>query len=132
MIRCFLSQLLCILLVFSVPTVAPGKTSNQEKQPTIQEQLVRLRPGTIVEVKTKSKEKFIGRLGALTADSFEVQIAKNKNIKNQTIGFDEVKSVKVQSEHSGMSPGGKFALGMLAGVGVLIAFGFIMQAAGCC
>ena len=132
MIRFFLSQLLCALLVLSVPTPAPGKTSNQEKQPTIQEQLVLMPPGTIVEVKTRSKERFVGRLGALTADSFEVQIAKDKNIKNQTIGFDEVKSVKVQGEHSGMRPGGKFALGVLAGAGTLIGLGFVMQAAGCC
>ena len=118
MIRCFLAQLLCVVLVLSVPTVAPGKTSSQEKQPTIQEQLVLMQPGTIVEVKTKSKEKFIGRLGALTADSFEVQIPKGKSIEKQMIGFDEVKSVKIR-EHFGMSRGGKTALWILAGAGIL-------------
>jgi hypothetical protein len=118
MIRCFFSQLLCILLVFSLPTVAAGKASNQEKQPTIQEQLVLMPPGTIVEVKTKSKEKFIGRLGALTAGSFELQIPKGKSIEKQMIGFDEVKSVKIR-EHFGMSRGGKTALWILAGAGIL-------------
>jgi hypothetical protein len=118
MIRCFFSQLLCILLVLSFPTVAAGKTSNQEKQPTIQEQLVRLQPGMIAEVKTKSKEKFIGRLGALTAGSFELQIPKGKSIEKQTSGFDAAKSVKAR-EHFGMSRGGKTALWILAGAGIL-------------
>lgn len=119
MIRCILSRLSWVQLVLSVPTVAPGKTSNQEKQSTIRERLVLMTPGTIVEVRTKSKEKFIGRLGALTADSFEIQIADDKNIKNQTIGFDAVKGVKIHAEHSGMSRGGKTALWILAGAGIL-------------
>jgi hypothetical protein len=118
MIRCFLSQLLGVLLVLSVPTALPGKATDQGKPPTIREQLVLMQPGTIVEVKTKSKEKFIGRLGALTADSFEVQIPKGKSIEKQTVGFDEVKSVKIR-EHFGMSRGAKTSLWILAGAGIL-------------
>ena len=118
MIRGFLSQLLCLLLVLSVPTVAPAKTSNQEKQPTIREQLVLMAPGTIVEVKTKSKEKFTGRLGALAADSFELQIPKGKSVEKRTVGFDEAKSVKIR-EHFGMNRGAKTALWIVAGVGMI-------------
>jgi hypothetical protein len=117
MVRCFIAQLLCILLALSAPAPAFGRGQSQDKQPTIQERLVLLQTGSAIEVKTKSKEKLTGKLGALAAESFEIQVAKGAGIEKQSIRFGDVKSVKELGESKASKKVGKVVLWALAGVG---------------
>jgi hypothetical protein len=120
--------LLCVLLVFSAPVPAAPGGNAQDKGPTIQERLVLLPAGCVVEVKTDLKKKITGRLGALNPDSFELQTAKGANIEKLTLRYDEVKSVK-QLDHKGMGTAAKITVGILAGLGVLVVIGIIIAAA---
>jgi hypothetical protein len=120
MLRCFFAQLLCVLLALGVPTLATGKTSDKDSKATLQDQLVRIPAGSVIDVKLKSKEKLTGRLGDLSAEAFQVDVANGKSIEKRSIRFDEVKSVQ---KHGQMSSGAKIALwigvGAAAAVGVL-------------
>jgi hypothetical protein len=75
MLRNWIAKLLTILLTLSVPGPLCARHATQEKAPTIQEQIVQMPAGSAVEVKTQAKQKLRGRLGSVTADSFELQTA---------------------------------------------------------
>ena len=81
--------------------------------------MVLIPAGNLVEVKTTAKQKLRGRLGALTADSFELQMAKGGELQAQPIRFDQVKSVKIVDQRVGMSTAGKVGVGLLIAGGVL-------------
>jgi hypothetical protein len=72
--------------------------------------------GSIVEVKLKQKgsSTIRGRLGAITDEGFEVQIAKSGKVSSEKVTFTEVKSVKAKK---GMSVTTK----VLIAVGVVFA-----------
>jgi len=83
--------------------------------------------GSIVEVKLKQKgsSTIRGRLGAITDQGFEVQIAKSGKVSSEKVTFTEVKSVKAKK---GMSTSTK----VLIAVGVVFAVfgvltGILMQ-----
>jgi hypothetical protein len=116
--RSFLSQLLCVLLALPVPANLQARNFNQEHQPTLQEQLVSIPAGSIIEVKTKSKTRITGKLGALTSESLEVQVAKGQTVEKQSIRFDEVKSIKNKSQHMVWTK--KDWIIVSAGVGIVI------------
>lgn len=124
MLRCFLSQFLCVLMALTVPTSAQGESSNQDKQPTLQEKLVLIPAGSVIEVKTKAKTKIVGKLGPLASDSFEVQVAKGGTIEKQSIRFEDVKSVKIKGAH----PGRNTTLWIALTVGICAA-GFVIVVA---
>jgi hypothetical protein len=121
MFRSWIAELLSLFLVLNVPFACDARGTAQEKAPTIQEQLVSMQAGSVVEVKTKTKMKVKGRLGALTADSFEVQSATGAKIERQSFRFDEVKSVKQVAQGSRTHMGAWIALGVVAGIGVAVA-----------
>jgi hypothetical protein len=123
MLRYFLAQLLCVLLVLTVPTPAQAKATDQDKEPTIQEQLVLISAGSVIEVRTKAKTKIIGKLGPLTSESFELQVAKGQSIEKQSIRFEDVKSIK---KHSGMNRAWWILIGIGIGLGVLLAISAAM------
>lgn len=86
-----------------------------------------MKHGSVVDIKTKAKEKITGRLGALASDSFEVQVAIGKSIENRSIRFDDVESVRKHGEHSARNAAGKATIGILVGAGVvLVAAGVVL------
>jgi hypothetical protein len=110
--RIWTAELLAILLALGAPWPLFARSTAQEKRPTIQEQLVVMPAGSVVEVKTLGKQKLRGRLGAMTADSFELQTAKGEKVQTQSLRFDEVKSVKAVTS-KGMAVGAKIGWGIL-------------------
>lgn len=129
MFRSWTAQLLSVWLALSLPSqiVAKSQQGSSVRKPTIQEQVVQLEAGSVVEIRTKSKTKVRGRLGEISQDALEVQTAKGTNIEKVSLRFDEIKSVK--QVEKGMSTGAKVGLGMLAGVGVLFLVVWIAVAA---
>ena len=87
-----LAQLLCIILAFSVPVPTSARDVPPAK-PTIQEKVVLIQAGSIVEVKTNGKKKIQGRLLAVGNDSFDIQTAKGQTIDKQTFRFEDVRAL---------------------------------------
>lgn len=119
MIKSYIALSLSVLLSLSVPLPAFAKGAPQGK-PTVQEKVVLIQAGSVVEVKTKDKRKVQGRLLAVASDSFDVQSAKGKTIGKQTFRFDEVKDVKQIQKEGGMSTGEKITIGALIGAAAVV------------
>ena len=101
MVRQFVAVLMVLVcLRVCGPTSAAGavaQASSEEKR-SLKEQVVMIPAGSIVEVKLKQKgsSTIRGRLGAITDQGFEVQIAKSGKVSSEKVAFAEVKSVKAK------------------------------------
>jgi len=93
----------------------PQSQGSRPQKPTLKEKILTIAPESYVEVCFLDKRKLRGRLGEITDEGFALQVAKGDKIQNLTIGFDQVKSVKVV-EKKGTSTGRVLAYG-LAGIG---------------
>jgi len=111
---------IAVLLVWLLATpihVAQARPSQQEKQATIQEKVVEIPVGSVVEVRLKTKEKIRGQLGITTSEGFSVKAAKGGTVEERKIAFGDVKSIKMVEK--GMSTGVKITLVALAGAGAV-------------
>ncbi|MBZ5594391.1 MAG: hypothetical protein LAP39_19290 [Acidobacteriia bacterium] len=92
--------------------------AGQQASPTVQEQVGRISKGSIIEVKTKLKKmkRVSGRLGEVTADGFEVQVAQGQKVDNVKLSFADVKSVAEKPQNKGTHP----VVWVLAGVGIAL------------
>ena len=109
---------LILVLILGVPLPSPAlaATAGEEAESKIKQEIGLIKAGSIVEVKTKTKEKHRGRLGAIQADSFELQTTEGEKIQTQSLRFDQVKSVKQVHTNAGMSRGAKTAIWICVGV----------------
>jgi hypothetical protein len=101
---------------------ATGAALPQEttKKATVQERIMEIPPGTMVEVRLMDKHKLRGRLGEVTNEGFSLQTAQGNKVETQKIAFTEVKTLKkVEGETTGKKVGRGVVYG-LAGIGVLI------------
>ena len=107
----------------------PGRSAATTPQDTktAQEQVLELAPGTLVEVKLKSKQFLRGRLGESATDGFNLQYAEGNRVETKMVSYAEVKSVKTLK---GDGKGTRF-LATLGGVFlVLMVIGFIATGGG--
>src|SRR5271157_3412 len=101
---------------------ATGASLPQEttKKPTVQERIMEIPPGTMVEVRLMDKHKVRGRLGEVTNEGFSLQTAQGNKVETQKIAFTEVKSLKkVEGETTGKKVGKGLIYG-LAAAGILL------------
>ena len=101
---------------------ATGAALPQEtaKKATVQERIMEIPPGTMVEVRLMDKHKVRGRLGEVANEGFSLQTAQGNKVETQKIAFTEVKTLKkVEGETTGKKVGRGVVYG-LAGIGVLI------------
>ena len=91
----------------------------EQQKRILQEQVAEIPAGAIVEVRTKLKnmKKVRGRLGTVTKEGFEVQVARGQAIDNLKLSFTEVKSIAEKPQKLGTHP----AIYVLAGVGITVA-----------
>lgn len=111
--------------------MAPAVTAQSVKprEQVLKEQVIEIPAGSVVEVRLLSKEKLRGKLGPVSNAGLELQAVKDSRIQTQTVGFDQVQSVKVKGR--GMGNGVKITLGILAGVGIVfLVFTLIAVATG--
>jgi hypothetical protein len=118
-----------VLLVWTsnIWSTTPPSAGPEATHPGAAEQAAALPLGSVVTVKTLDKKTLTGRLGALSANGFELQIGKGNSVSTQTLAFVDVKSIKQKSK--GMSTGAKVAIGIAVGVGAVFAFFAIAFAA---
>ena len=107
-----------VLLVWllSIPTpMAEARSPQQAKEATIQEIVVEIAVGSVVEVRLKTNEKIRGQLGTSTSEGFSIRYAKGGTVGERIIAYSDVKSIRMVDK--GMSTAAKVALGALAGIG---------------
>ena len=101
---------------------ATGASLPQEttKKATVQERIMEIPPGTMVEVRLMDKHKVRGRLGEVTNEGFSLQTAQGNKVETQKIAFTEVKSLKkVEGDTTGKKVGKGLIYG-LAAAGILL------------
>ncbi len=81
-------------------------------------------------MRLQTRQKYRGRLGAISDSGFELQFTKAGKIVTETFTFDTVRSVKAVSQ--GWSLPKKIVVGTLIGAGVLLIISLIACAAGGC
>ncbi len=92
---------------------------------TLQEQVLAIPAGSLVEIRLKTKEKLRGRLVEVSNEAITVKVAKGDKIDERKLAFDELKSIKGVD---GGSKAGKVTLYVLAGVGVGLVILFVIAA----
>jgi len=118
-----------LVWLLSIPMpLAQARAAQQGKLATIQEKVVEIPIGSVVEVRLKTKEKIRGQFGATTSEGFSVKSAKGSTVEERKIMFSDVKSVKMVEK--GMSTTAKVTLGALAGIGVFFLILWAVFAAG--
>lgn len=131
MVRTHLALLCAALLLW--PCVAPAYGACQVAAlppQGLKEQITQIPAGSVVEVKLTTRQKYRGRLGAITDSGFDLQFTKAGRIVTETLTFDSVRSVKVVAQ--GWSLPKKIIVGTLIGAGVILVIGLIACAAGGC
>ena len=99
------------------------------KKTTVQERILEIPSGTIIEVRLMNKQKLRGRLGEVTNEGFSLQTAQGNKVETQKIAFTDVKSFKRSEREStgkGISRGLIYGL---AAVGALIVILMIVAVA---
>ncbi len=118
-----LSILLVVILsanvTYAAMATSAGMPPQATKKPTLQEKVLEIPLGSRVQVRLKNKEKLRGRLGEVSKEGFVVQYAKGNQIEERQIGFDEVKSLKVNK-------GGTNIVKVLAAVGAGVGVVFLI------
>lgn len=92
---------------------APGAQPRTTQKPTVKERILEVPPGAMVEVRLLNKGKVRGRLGEISNEDFDLQIARGDTIETQKIAFTDVKSVK--KVEGGKA--GRTVVYVLAGIG---------------
>ena len=84
------------ILEAKVGASATGGSLPQEttKKATVQERILEIPPGTMIEVRLMNKNKVRGRLGEVTNEGFSLQKAQGNKVETQKIAFTEVRSFK--------------------------------------
>lgn len=132
MCRHALSIALSLLLVCSfAPATFAGQTKELEKQKAkeaeFKRKVVEWGTNKQVSVKLHSGEKIEGRIAAINDDAFTVQGLNNSTITSKDIRFSEIK--KLSQKGNASKAVGYTALGVLAGVGAVVAILFAVYAA---
>lgn len=94
----------------------PEETTNK---PTLQQRILEVPQGSMVEVRLMNKQKLRGRLGEVTNEGFSLQTAQGNKIETQKIAYADVKSLK-QVEGTTGKKIGKGVIYALAGIGALM------------
>ena len=61
---------------------------------TVQQQIVRIPAGAVIQVQLRDKSRIHGRLGAVAQDGFEVLTAETINVTMRRLRFAEIRSIK--------------------------------------
>ncbi len=93
-------------------------TEETTKKPTLQERILEVPNGSIIEVRLMNKQKVRGKLGEVTNEGFSLQTAQGTKVETQKFTFTDVKSFKLVSGTTA-TKAGRGLIYALAGIGVL-------------
>jgi hypothetical protein len=86
---------------------------------TLREQVLRINPGTTVEVRLKTHETLRGKIGEVSGEEFELTQNQNGQKVVKKIAFSSVQSVHQKA--SKKKTAGYVVLGVVVGAAVLVA-----------
>ncbi|HZO98853.1 MAG TPA: hypothetical protein VFD30_01020 [Terriglobia bacterium] len=109
-------------------SLSGGSSEQDTKKPTLQERILEVQSGTMIEVKLINKHKLRGRLGEVMDDGFALQTAQGNKIETQRLAFTDVKSFKQVQGGTGEKVSKGLIYG-LAGAGALLVTLIIVAAA---
>jgi len=101
----------------AAPSPLHSPEAQVTRKPTLQEQVLEIPAGSLVDVRLKTKEKLHGRLGDVSNEGFMVKFAKRDRVEERKIAFGDVKSLKYVEPGS---KAGRTVVYILAGVGVAL------------
>ena len=108
------------------PGAAAVSATSQER--TVQQQVVEIPTGNLVEVRLTDRSKTRGRIGKISEEGFLLTAAKGNQVEEQKLAFSDVTSVKaIEHEGSGRKNATYILVGAVAAVGTL----FLIAAASC-
>ena len=96
---------------------------------TVQQQVVEIPTGKLVEVRLTDKSKIRGRIGKISAEGFLLTAAKGNQVGEQKLAFSDVTSIKAIEKEGSGGMGVQILIGALAAAGVLFLIGIIAVAA---
>jgi hypothetical protein len=128
--RAALTNLIALILVYALfgTTVLEARigisasggfpTEETTIKPTLQERILEVPNGSIIEVRLMNKQKVRGKLGEVTNEGFSLQTAQGTKVETQQFAFTDVKSFK-QVSGTAATKAGHGLVYALAGIGVL-------------
>lgn len=118
MLKQTFALLLCLLLV--VPSLAQTNNQQQEKETKLKQKLVEWGTNKNVAVKLKSGEKIEGRIADIKDELFVVQLVDKDKVTSRDIAYSTVDKISAKDGGKAGKVAGYTALGVLAGVGVVL------------
>ena len=118
MLKQTLSFLLCLLFV--VPGTAQTNNKQLEKEAKLKHRIVEWGTNKNVAVKLKSGEKLEGRIAEIKDDIFAVQFVDKDKVTARDIRYSDVDKISGKDGGKAGKIAGYTALGVLAGVGVVM------------
>ncbi len=100
-----------VLLARATAAETAQPQENGAQRAMLKETLLSIQPQTFVEVLLFDKSKLRGRLGEVSDEGFALQVAQGNKIQNRSVGFDQVKSIKVVEQK-----GSKVSKGLIYGL----------------
>ena len=90
------------------PGAAAVSATSQER--TVQQQVVEIPTGKLVEVRLADKSKIRGRIGQISADGFLLTAARGNQVGEQKMAFSDVTSIKAIEKGEGAGKTATYAL----------------------
>lgn len=118
MLKQTFALLLCLLLVF--PSLAQTNNQQQEKETKLKQKLVEWGTNKNVALKLKSGEKIEGRIADIKDELFVVQLVDKDKVTSRDIAYSAVDKISAKDGGKAGKVAGYTALGVLAGVGVVL------------
>ena len=100
-----------------IMVLALGAIPAWAAEPTVAEQVAKLKPGRKIKVELNSGEILRGRMGAATIDQFTLEPRSTAQGTARTIRFTEVRSAR----RDGLSTGEKWAVAGLVWIALSVA-----------
>jgi len=96
--------------VKSVKKASEAAVTETPQKRTVQQQVVEIPTGKLVEVRLTDKSKIRGRIGKISADGFLLTAARGSQVTEQKLAFSEVTSIKAIEKGEGAGKTATYAL----------------------
>ena len=118
MLKQMISLLLCVL--FIAPVTAQTNNKQLEKETKLKQKIVEWGTNKNVSVKLKSGEKLEGRIADIKDDLFAVQFVDKEKVAARELRYSDMDKISAKDGGKAGKIAGYTALGVLAGVGVVM------------
>jgi len=107
------------------PGAAAVSATSQER--TVQQQVVEIPTGNLVEVRLTDRSKTRGRIGKISEEGFLLTVAKGSQVEEQKLAFSDVTSIKTLEKKDGGKKGLYILLGAAIAVGTIFLIAAILS-----